>query len=258
VGAPNPAVLGNTIAWTMVVANNGPNGATGVTVGDPIPAGTTFVAVTSSQGTCTGGVTVNCDLGSMAVGTSVTITLITTAVFVIVPVAFAVVSGNEQETDTSNTATASVVVNGPFKPPVTYCTAVNVQPKQLFVGRSTLIRMRIVQHGKRVENVRVQIKGKQVGVVLGKTKTGKLIVRVPNAKKGLVFTYLAKKHRWVLRGTKAKKGLIVTKPSTKKGVVTIRVYPMRAGIVTFAPVASKSCANPRVGITGVFTPPVTG
>jgi hypothetical protein len=33
---------------------------------------------------------------------------------------------------------------------------------------------------------------------------------------------------------------------------------MKAGIVVFTPVAAKSCKNPRIGVIGVFTPPVTG
>jgi hypothetical protein len=50
----------------------------------------------------------------------------------------------------------------------------------------------------------------------------------------------------------------LTKPSNKKGVVSTKVNPKRAGIVTIAPVSQKSCKNPRIGVTGVFTPPVTG
>jgi hypothetical protein len=32
----------------------------------------------------------------------------------------------------------------------------------------------------------------------------------------------------------------------------------KAGILVFSPIASKRCNTKRVGITGVFTPPVTG
>jgi hypothetical protein len=41
-------------------------------------------------------------------------------------------------------------------------------------------------------------------------------------------------------------------------MVKASVNPKRAGIVMFAPVSHKGCANPRIGVTGVFTPPVTG
>jgi hypothetical protein len=32
----------------------------------------------------------------------------------------------------------------------------------------------------------------------------------------------------------------------------------KAGIMIFTPLASKRCNTKRVGVTGVFTPPVTG
>jgi hypothetical protein len=51
---------------------------------------------------------------------------------------------------------------------------------------------------------------------------------------------------------------ITTTPSNAKGLVKVTVKPRKAGIVTFAPVSSTGCANPRIGVTGVFTPPVTG
>jgi hypothetical protein len=39
-----------------------------------------------------------------------------------------------------------------------------------------------------------------------------------------------------------------------KHVVTLR----KAGVLVFSPLASKRCNTKRVGVTGVFTPPVTG
>jgi hypothetical protein len=52
--------------------------------------------------------------------------------------------------------------------------------------------------------------------------------------------------------------LVVTKPSNKQGLVRQVVHPKKAGIVTFAPVAQQKCRAVRVGVIGVFTPPVTG
>jgi hypothetical protein len=51
---------------------------------------------------------------------------------------------------------------------------------------------------------------------------------------------------------------VVTQRSNAKGIVKQTIKPTKAGIVTFSPVAVKSCKNVRVGILGVFTPPVTG
>jgi uracil phosphoribosyltransferase len=51
---------------------------------------------------------------------------------------------------------------------------------------------------------------------------------------------------------------LLTGASTKKGVVSVPVLPKRAGIVSFVPVAHKACKTARIGVVGVFTPPVTG
>jgi uncharacterized repeat protein (TIGR01451 family) len=47
---------GDTITYTISVNNSGPFTATGVTVGDALPAGVTFIAASASQGTYTQGV----------------------------------------------------------------------------------------------------------------------------------------------------------------------------------------------------------
>jgi uncharacterized repeat protein (TIGR01451 family) len=46
-GTPNPA---DTIVWTIVITNNGPNQATSVEITDILPAGITYVSDTTSQG----------------------------------------------------------------------------------------------------------------------------------------------------------------------------------------------------------------
>jgi uncharacterized repeat protein (TIGR01451 family) len=214
-GSPNPATLGNRITWTETVMNAGPSPATGVKVADAIPAGTTFVSVTTSLGTCTGGALVSCSLGNMGVGQTATITIVTTANVTGTIPNTATVVGNEAETNTANnTASASVVVKGKFVPPVTYCTAVAVSPKSLLVGRTNTLTLKVTQHGKAKAGIKVHIQGSTIR--------------------------------------------LTTKPSNGKGVVKQTVKPMKAGIVIFKPVAVSSCKNARVGVIGVFTPPVTG
>src|SRR6266545_4193227 len=159
-GAPNPATVGSPVTWTMVVTNNGPNNATGVTASDPVPAGTTFVSVTTSQGTCTGGAIVSCQLGNLNVGASVTITLVTTATSAITVTNTVTTVAKEAETNTANnTATSSVKVNGPFIPPAVFCTAVSAPSKTLFVGRTTVLSIKVRQNGKAVKGIRIKING---------------------------------------------------------------------------------------------------
>ncbi|HVA30485.1 MAG TPA: DUF11 domain-containing protein [Gaiellaceae bacterium] len=51
---------------------------------------------------------------------------------------------------------------------------------------------------------------------------------------------------------------IVTRHSNVNGVIKLTLKPKKAGVLVFVPLASKSCNTARIGITGVFTPPVTG
>jgi uncharacterized repeat protein (TIGR01451 family) len=216
VGKPNPVSVHNTITWTMVVTNNGPDTATGVKTADPLPMDNTFVSVATTKGTCTGGLVISCDLGTMAVGEQVTITLKTIPTVANENVTNTVtVVGNEPETNTANnTATATVHVIGSTKPPKQYCTKVTVQPKQLYVGRKALLKIKLTQHGKPARGVKVRIIGPKIR--------------------------------------------ILTKPSGRHGKIEHKITPKKAGIIIFKPTRTKSCKNPRVGITGVFTPPVTG
>jgi uncharacterized repeat protein (TIGR01451 family) len=57
---------GGTITYTLAVHNAGPSGAAGVTVTDPLPAGTTFAS--ASSGCANAGGIVTCSFGSVAAG----------------------------------------------------------------------------------------------------------------------------------------------------------------------------------------------
>src|SRR5262249_40960085 len=75
----NQVTVGGTLTYTITVTNYGPQSAGGVKVTDPLPANTTFVSATPSQGTCAfaAGV-VTCKLGTILNGHSATITITVT------------------------------------------------------------------------------------------------------------------------------------------------------------------------------------
>jgi uncharacterized repeat protein (TIGR01451 family) len=215
-GSPESQELGQgNITWTIVVKNNGPNADTGVTITDPLPAGNSFVSASSTKGSCTGGATLTCNIGSMGVGDQVTITLVTMPSSVGSQTNTVSVSGNLPETNTeNNSATATVQIVGKHTPP-TFCVAVSkVSPNQLFVGRRTTVTIHVTRHGQAVKGVRVRIKGAKLNTV--------------------------------------------TKRSNARGVIKHVVTLRKAGVLVFSPLASKRCNTKRVGVTGVFTPPVTG
>ena len=79
-GSPNPVGPGQVLHYAIVVLNGGPATAQGVTVTDPLPAGTVFLNCTASQGTCAGppvgqNGTVTADLGALSAGASATINI---------------------------------------------------------------------------------------------------------------------------------------------------------------------------------------
>ena len=90
---PATAIQGSNLTYTITVTNNGPSMACGVTVTDALPAGLSLISATSSQGKCKGTTEINCQLGQIASGAGVTVTL--------------VAKGTATGTSITNTATVS-------------------------------------------------------------------------------------------------------------------------------------------------------
>jgi uncharacterized repeat protein (TIGR01451 family) len=110
-GATSAAGVNTTIGIT--VKNNGPSGASNVTVTDTYTSGAIFVSVSPSQGSCSGTAAIQCNLGTLANGASTTISL------TVVPTAAgsltnsATVSATEPDPDTSdNTANSTITITG--------------------------------------------------------------------------------------------------------------------------------------------------
>ncbi|HEY6055021.1 MAG TPA: DUF5979 domain-containing protein, partial [Gaiellaceae bacterium] len=219
VDTPDPVVLGSKLTYRMVVTNNGPDTATAVQLADPIPAWSDFVSVTTTKGTCTGGTLVQCQLGTMAAKTSETVTVVVRPTATGTLVNTATVVGHESETDTTNnTATARTLVTAPFTPPV-------VKPKPACYA------------------VAVAPKTLTVG------QKAKLKVNVKAAAKPVAGARVQLKGPAISR---------LSGPTDKRGRTAVSLKPTKPGILTIRPVKAKGCSVARVGIVGVFTPPVTG
>lgn len=165
-GSPSPDRRLGAITWKMVVTNNGPDTDTGVTVSDAIPSRNSLVSVETTQGTCVNGTTLRCEIGTMAKGSTVTITLITKPAAPGKVKNTATVTGDARETNTANnTASASVLVTEAFTPPKTHCTAISVRPRQLYVGRRSELRLRLTSRGKAVRGMKVKVRGPAIRIV---------------------------------------------------------------------------------------------
>ncbi len=74
VATPTTLNLGDAADFTITVRNTGPSTATNVQLSDDLPAGTTLISRTTSQGTCAaGGDPLVCSLGALAPGATATI-----------------------------------------------------------------------------------------------------------------------------------------------------------------------------------------
>jgi uncharacterized repeat protein (TIGR01451 family) len=217
VDAPDPAKLNGQIGYTMLVTNAGPSTATGVTLADPLPAGTSFVSVSTTQGTCSfGGGLVQCSLGTIPAGGSVSVTLVVKATRAGVLTNEVTVVGQEPESNTANNrATAPTLVLTPLLPPKPkpVCSTLTVGPKSLRVGKRSTIAATVRNRGKAVKGAKVRVRGA---------------------------------------------GIAKSARTNARGKARITVRPSRPGIVVVSVPQKLVCGAKRIGVVGVFEPPVTG
>jgi hypothetical protein len=111
--APGTAATGTAISWVAKISNNGPNQAQGATLAMNLDSSLIINSVTPSQGSCGTGAEFICDLGSMANGTSATVTVSATPSTSGTLAGAATVSSTSYDpTTTNNQATTSTVVSG--------------------------------------------------------------------------------------------------------------------------------------------------
>jgi uncharacterized repeat protein (TIGR01451 family) len=108
----DPVASGDTIVYTIIARNRGPNEASVVTVIDTVPASTSYVSASSTRGECSvqNGVVI-CDVGPLPVIFTATVTLRVQANELGDVINTAVVTGSVQDTaQGNNTATDTTTV----------------------------------------------------------------------------------------------------------------------------------------------------
>jgi uncharacterized repeat protein (TIGR01451 family) len=184
---PDPVFVGKTLTYTLTVRNAGPDTATNVRVADALPGATTFVSVTSSQGTCTGGRVVRCSLGTMLSGGRATITIVVRPTEPGALLNTATVVGDQSEANTANNrATAPTLVRGPIAPPVASCPTLIVQPRSLSVGRRGVVRVVVIDKNRGVSGVRILVKGPGLNKAATTNGRGRVAISVRPPRTGIV------------------------------------------------------------------------
>ncbi len=126
------------LTYTLTVANNGPQTATGVVVVDTLPTQVTYVSSSTTLGSCTqsAGV-VTCNLGTMTSGLVETITITTTAATPSLALNTAVVNSTTPDPVLSNnTATFTSTIEFPNAVRLNSFTAVQNGPDVLLSWKS--------------------------------------------------------------------------------------------------------------------------
>jgi uncharacterized repeat protein (TIGR01451 family) len=103
VDSSDPVEIGNTLTYTLTIANNGSSEATEVRLSDILPNEVTLSSATPSQGTgCGGTSTISCTLGTLANGASATVTIVVTPTKAGLSNNAAFVIGKESDSNWSN------------------------------------------------------------------------------------------------------------------------------------------------------------
>ena len=224
--ASSPTPLNGIVTYSLTVTNRGPDTATNVQLADPAPAGITYLTANPSQGTCNlSPALITCSLGTVAPGQTVTIAITGRATQVGSHTNTATVTGGggRETNPADNVDSAVTVVPAPLKPPT-------VEPEPAPEVCLTLtVSPKMIKADGKLDKVRALV-----------TAAGK---RVKAAKVSI-----------------AGAGIKKTGRTNSKGEVVLRINPRKPGIITVTVVETnqKICGPKRIGVVGVFLPPLTG
>ena len=219
------------IVYNIVAKNNGPDAAQNVNVSDTAPDGVTFVSASAAKGSCavaSDGRSVQCTLGSLALNETVAITINATVSSTGTKVNTVTVTTTTTETNTgNNAASASTVVTAPVTPPTPTPTP-KPKPKP-----SPEVCTTLVTTPKTVK-------------ATGKKQVIKVTVKTGTKPKAGVKVQIS--------GA----GISKVVSTGRNGTVKVTIKPSTPGLITLTITGAKGCNTQRIGVVGVYEPPVTG
>jgi uncharacterized repeat protein (TIGR01451 family) len=180
------AALGEIVTWSVVVTNNGPVTATGVTIVDEAAAGATFVSLTVSQGTC-GRTT--CSLGTIPPGGSVRIVARTRSLTVGARLNTVAVRGDQTDSNpANNVASALIRVHSAFVPPLQQrCGRLSVDRHVAVAGASLRVQAAVRNvFGRPLAGTQVRAAGAGLQSVARTNARGTATFRLNPAQAGIV------------------------------------------------------------------------
>ena len=208
------------------MTNKGPDTATNVQLADPAPAGITYLTANPSQGTCNVSASlITCSLGSIAAGQTVTIAITGRATTVGSHTNTATVTGGggRETNPADNVDSAVTIVPAPLRPPT-----VKPSPEPA-VCLSLTVSPKMIKADGKPDKVTAK-------VTAGKKRVKGVKVIVSGA------------------------GVSKAAKTNGNGVAVLRINPKKPGLitVTVAETNQKLCGPKRIGVVGVFLPPLTG
>ena len=223
-----------TITYSALVKNNGPNMANDVQLADPAPSGVTFVAVTKQPdfGSCQlTAALLTCKLGTMGYGvqTLITWTATVNVTGTIVNTATTSGTGGVDRVPANNVDDATTLVVAPVTPPKPKPKP-QAKPKPAAKPAICAVlkvtpRLLKASGDRQVFQAIVRAGGKPVG--------------------GARVDVVGPKLKLAAR-------------TNAKGVARFVVRPGTAGLIQIRITNKKACNTQRIGVIGVFEPPVTG
>jgi uncharacterized repeat protein (TIGR01451 family) len=124
--AANVATTGTSLTYSLTVSNAGPVAATPATLTDGIPDGSAFQSATASQGSCSSGAVVHCDLGVLNSGGSATVQINVTLLASGTLSNTASVSAPQGDPNPAdNTAISATTVTGPTYSPAPVVSSIS-------------------------------------------------------------------------------------------------------------------------------------
>jgi len=149
--APDPVQVGGNLTYTVTVTNNGPTDpATGVILTDSLPASTTFISATPTQGGCapTNATTVTCNLGNVVMASPVTVTIVVKPLQTGQITNTATVTGNVTDpVPANNTAQAVTTVNAPSTATADLAITKTAAPNPVQAGNNLTYTVTVINNG---------------------------------------------------------------------------------------------------------------